>query len=137
MTTINTSSMSQYASPVNLAVKKEADSATAPAVSEEKKTVGASLPPVEVKKSSGAGGGKSAAEETIEKIKEQIKQTQKQLAALQAQLAAAQGGSGTAEEKAQKAMAIQMQIASTNATLQTLQGALLQMMTSGGVNTTA
>jgi uncharacterized protein involved in exopolysaccharide biosynthesis len=137
MTTINTSSMSQYASPVNLAVKKEADPATAQAVSEEKKTVGASLPPAEVKKSSGAGGGKSAAEETIEKIKEQIKQTQKQLAALQAQLAAAQGGSGTAEEKAQKAMAIQMQIASTNATLQTLQGALLQMMTSGGVNTTA
>jgi hypothetical protein len=34
-------------------------------------------------------------------------------------------------------MAIQMQIAATNATLQTLQGALLQMMTSGGVNTTA
>lgn len=138
MTTINTSSLNAYSSALTLAVKtKEADTAGVSGVSAEKKTVQVSLAPAEVKKTSGAGGTKSATDETIEKLQEQIKQTEKQMAALQAQLAATEGGSGTPEEKAQRVMALQMQIATTSATLQAQQGALLQLLTSGGVNTTA
>lgn len=140
MTTINTSSLNSYATSLNLTVKKEADAASATAVNEQKKTVAVSLPVADAKKASGAGGAggsKSSTDETIEKLQQQIKETQKQLTQLREQLAAAQAGTGTPEEKAQKVMALQMQIATTSATLQTQQGALLQLLTSGGVNTTA
>lgn len=137
MTTINTSSLNSYASSLNLTVKKEADAAASKAVVEEKKTVAVSLPVAKTKEAGGAGGSKSSTDETIEKLQQQIKETQKQLTELRAQLAAAQAGTGTAEEKAQRVMALQVQIATTSATLQTQQGALLQLITSGGVNTTA
>lgn len=137
MTTINTSSLNSYASSLNLTVKKEADAAASTAVVEEKKTVAVSLPVAKTKEAGGAGGSKSSTDETIEKLQRQIKETQKQLTELRAQLAAAQAGTGTPEEKAQRVMALQVQIATTSATLQTQQGALLQLITSGGVNTTA
>ncbi|MDF2641674.1 MAG: hypothetical protein K0R45_946 [Pseudomonas sp.] len=137
MTTINTSSLNSYASSLNLTVKKEADAAASKAVVEEKKTVAVSLPVAKTKEAGGAGGSKSSTDETIEKLQQQIKETQKQLTELRAQLAAAQAGTGTPEEKAQRVMALQVQIATTSATLQTQQGALLQLITSGGVNTTA
>jgi len=50
-------------------------------------------------------------------------------------LAAAQNGNGSDAEKAQRVMAIQTQISSTTALLQSQQAALIQLM--GGVNTTA
>ena len=137
MTTINTSSLNSYASSLNLTVKKEADAAASKAVVEEKKTVAVSLPVAKTKEAGGAGGSKSSTDETIEKLQQQIKETQKQLTELRAQLAAAQASTGTPEEKAQRVMALQVQIATTSATLQTQQGALLQLITSGGVNTTA
>jgi predicted RNase H-like nuclease (RuvC/YqgF family) len=137
MTTINTSSLNPYVSSLNLTVKKEADAATSTAVVEEKKTVAVSLPVAQTKEASGAGGAKSSTDETIEKLQQQIRETQKQLTELREQLAAAQAGTGTPEEKAQRVMALQMQIATASAALQNQQGALLQLITSGGVNTTA
>ncbi|MCI3944218.1 hypothetical protein K0038_01226 [Pseudomonas syringae] len=144
MTTINTSTLNSYSSAFTLAIKKpevDADKATATsAVDAEAATDETSA---DGKTGAAEGGGtvggssKSALDETMDRIKEQIKQTQKQLAEQQAQLAAAQSGKGTQEEKAQKAMTIMGQIAVTSATLQTLQGALLQLQTDGGVNTTA
>ncbi|RMM65431.1 hypothetical protein ALQ74_01297 [Pseudomonas savastanoi pv. glycinea] len=144
MITINTSTLNSYSSPLTLAVKStdaEAIKSATTTTETEKTSDQAST---EGGKAGAAGGGgsvggssKSALNQTIEQIKQQIKDAQKQLAQQQAQLAAAQSGNGTAEEKALKAMAIQGQIASTSANLQTLQASLLQLETEGGVNTTA
>ncbi|RMO71339.1 hypothetical protein [Pseudomonas syringae group genomosp. 3] len=144
MITINTSTLNSYSSPLTLAVKTtEAEaikSATATAET-EKSSDQASTEGGKAGAASGGGsvGGssQSALDETIEKIKQQIKDAQKQLAQQQAQLAAAQSGKGTPEEKAMKAIAIQAQVSTTSATLQTLQGSLLQLETQRGVNTTA
>ncbi|CAM3062181.1 hypothetical protein BZK31_11860 [Pseudomonas floridensis] len=143
MTTINTSTLSAYSSSLSVTVKnQEAQAANAAATQDdEKKTTEVSLEGAKVAGTAEGGtvGGSSssALESTIDKIKEQIKQAQKQLAQQQAQLAAAQSSQGTPEEKAQRAMAIQAQIMATSASLQTLQGTLLQLQTQGGVNTKA
>ncbi|QXG34069.1 FlxA-like family protein [Pseudomonas viridiflava] len=141
MTTINTSTLTTYSSSFTLAVKSQDTQAGAASTDGEGKSKGISvdLSTASPTASGGSAGGssKSALEQTLEKLKEQIKQVQKQLAEQQSQLAAAQSGKGTPEEKAQRAMAIQTQIGATTATLQTLQGALLQLQTEGGVNTTA
>ncbi|MCD5993815.1 hypothetical protein KDX38_09280 [Pseudomonas sp. CDFA 602] len=142
MTTINTSTLSAYSSSFSLSVTtKDAQAAAAAnTTTDDKKTTEVSLEGATTNAASGGSAGgssKSALDETIDRIKEQIKQTQKQLAQEQAQLAAVQNGSGTPEEKAQRAMSIQAQIVATNAALQTLQGSLLQLMNEGGVNTTA
>ncbi|RMO94275.1 hypothetical protein ALQ33_02640 [Pseudomonas syringae pv. philadelphi] len=147
MTTINTSSLNSNPSPFTFVVKKpEADAvkaSTTSATDAEKATDESTTVSTEAKTGAASGGGsvggssQSALDETIEKIKQQIKDAQKQLAQLQAQLASAQSGKGTPEEKAQRAMAIQAQVVATSATLQTLQGALLQLQTEGGVKTTA
>ncbi|MBI6853558.1 hypothetical protein YA0002_12345 [Pseudomonas cichorii] len=140
MTTINTSSLSAYSSALTLTVKnKDADTATTDST---QKTTGVSVSLEGAKVGGGAApaggaGGSSTADDTIEKIKEQIKQAQKQLVQQQAQLAAAQNSKGSEEEKAARILAIQGQIAQTSSTIQTLQGTLLQLTTSGGVNTTA
>ncbi|MFJ4141517.1 hypothetical protein [Pseudomonas sp. NPDC089734] len=143
MTTINTSSLSAYSSALTLTVKnKDADSTTATDAAEKSGVSvsldGAKVGGTAVAAGAGAGGSSSSStDETIEKLKEQIEQTEKLLAQQQAQLAAAQNGKGSEDEKAQRVMAIQMQIATTTATLQTQQGALLQLTTSGGIDTTA
>ncbi|MBA1229422.1 hypothetical protein G7013_07140 [Pseudomonas viridiflava] len=141
MTTINTSSLNAYSSSFAVTIKnQDAQAAAAAATDGEKKTAEVNLEGAKATAApeggSAGGSSKSALDETMEKIKEQIKQAQKQLAQQQAQLAASQN-SGTPEEKAQKALAIQTQIMATSATLQTLQGALLQLQTEGGVKTTA
>ncbi|WP_417693894.1 hypothetical protein [Pseudomonas sp.] len=74
-----------------------------------------------------ASGGGSG--DVIEQLKKQIEQTEKLLAEQQAQLARVQKSQANQEQKAQEAMAIQTQIMATQATLQTLQAALLQAMT--------
>ena len=141
MTTINTSTLNAYSSSLSVTVKnQEAQAATASAT-DDKKTIETDVAGANAtapaEGGSAGGSSKSALDETIEKIKEQIKQAQKQLAQQQSQLAAAQSGKGTPEEKAQKALSILSQIMATSATLQTLQGSLLQLQTQGGVNTTA
>ncbi|ADD52991.1 hypothetical protein BTW15_27985 [Pseudomonas syringae pv. tomato] len=147
MTTINTSTLNSYASSLTIAVKPtdaEATKAAATATTTTETEKSSDQASTEGGKAGAAGGGgsvggssQSALDDTIEKIKQQIKDAQKQLAQQQAQLAAAQSGKGTPEEKAMKALAIQAQISATSATLQTLQGSLLQLETQRGVNTTA
>ncbi|MGN2435455.1 MULTISPECIES: hypothetical protein [Pseudomonas syringae group] len=144
MITINTSTLNSYSSPLTLAVKTteaEAIKSATATTETEKSSDQASTEGGKAGAASGGGsvGGssQSALDETIEKIKQQIKDAQKQLAQQQAQLAAAQSGKGTPEEKAMKAIAIQAQVSTTSATLQTLQGSLLQLETQRGVNTTA
>lgn len=144
MTTINTSSLGVYTSPFTVSIRKD-EAATAVA----DKTAATETDELAGKDSTqaangaapagGAGGGAAADmnQESIDKIKEQIKATQKQLQQTQKQLSSVQNGSGTEEQKAQQAMAIQTQIMGLNSTLQALQGALLQLVTSGGVDTTA
>ena len=75
------------------------------------------------------GGG-----DPIEELKKQIEQTQRMLAQQQQELTSAQRGQGTDEQKAQRVMAIQAQITATSTTLQTLQAALLQAMSSVDVH---
>lgn len=75
------------------------------------------------------GGGDPVAE-----LKKQIEQTQKILAQQQQELASAQRSQATEEQKAQRVMTIQAQIAVTSSTLQTLQAALLQAMFSVDVH---
>ena len=75
------------------------------------------------------GVGGSNGSNVIEQLKKQIERTEKLLAEQQAQLARVQKSQGDQEQKAQEAMAIQTQIMATQATLQTLQAALLQAMT--------
>lgn len=75
------------------------------------------------------GGGDPVAE-----LKKQIEQTQKMLAQQQQELASAQRSQATEEQKAQRVMTIQAQIAVTSSTLQTLQAALLQAMFSVDVH---
>ncbi|WP_122409834.1 hypothetical protein [Pseudomonas viridiflava] len=143
MVTINTSTLSAYPNSLSLTVKnQDAQTATATATTDDdKKTTEVNL---ENAKADGAsdggsvgGSSKSVLDSTKDKIKEMIKLAQKQLAEQQAQLAAVQASQGTADEKAMRAMAIQTQIMATSANLQTLQGALLQLETEGGVKTTA
>ncbi|WLG96829.1 hypothetical protein [Pseudomonas sp. FP198] len=76
-----------------------------------------------------AGVGGSNGSDIIEQLKKQIERTEKLLADQQAQLARVQKSRANEEQKAQQAMAIQTQIMGTQATLQTLQAALLQAMT--------
>jgi len=76
-----------------------------------------------------AGVGGSNGSDIIEQLKKQIERTEKLLADQQAQLARVQKSRADEEQKAQQAMAIQTQIMGTQATLQTLQAALLQAMT--------
>ncbi len=144
MTTINTSSLSAYSSALTLTVKnKETENATSTATDSTQKTgVSVSLEGAKVgdaAKAGGAGGSSSStgADQTIERIKEQIKQAQQQLVRQQAQLAAAQNSKGSEEEKAARILAIQGEIAQTSSTIQTLQGTLLELTTSGGIKTTA
>ncbi|TNB77712.1 hypothetical protein FHJ31_26970 [Pseudomonas sp. Fig-3] len=75
------------------------------------------------------GAPASGSGDVIEQLKKQIEQTEKLLAEQQAQLARVQKSQANQEQKAQEAMAIQTQIMATQATLQTLQAALLQAMT--------
>ncbi|WP_434650061.1 hypothetical protein [Pseudomonas sp. D1-2] len=74
-------------------------------------------------------GGSSASSDVIEQLKKQIERTEKLLADQQAQLARVQKSQADQAQKSQQAMAIQTQIMATQATLQTLQAALLQAMT--------
>lgn len=74
-------------------------------------------------------GGSSGSGDVIEQLKKQIERTEKLLAEQQAQLARVQKSQADQEQKSQEAMAIQTQIMATQATLQTLQAALLQAMT--------
>ncbi|WP_434605610.1 hypothetical protein [Pseudomonas sp. R1-7] len=76
-----------------------------------------------------AGVGGSSGSNVIEQLKKQIERTEKLLAEQQAQLARVQKSRADQEQKAQETMAIQTQIMATQATLQTLQAALLQAMT--------
>lgn len=143
MVTINTSTLSAYPNSLSLTVKnQDAQTAIATATTDDdKKTTEVNLEGAKANSASDGGsvGGssKSALDSTKDKIKEMIKLAQKQLAEQQAQLAAVQASQGTADEKAMRAMAIQTQIMATSSNLQTLQGALLQLETEGGVKTTA
>jgi len=76
-----------------------------------------------------AGVGGSSGNNVIEQLKKQIERTEKLLAEQQAQLARVQKSQADQEQKSQETMAIQTQIMATQATLQTLQAALLQAMT--------
>ncbi|WP_122318186.1 hypothetical protein [Pseudomonas cichorii] len=144
MTTINTASLSAYSSALTLTVKsKDAEKVTSTATDSAQETgVSVSFEGAKVggaASAGGAGGSSSATgvDKTIERIKEQIKQAQQQLVQQQAQLAAAQNSKGSAEEKAARILAIQGQIAQTSSTIQTLQGTLIELTTSGGIKTTA
>lgn len=140
MSTISTSSLSSYAAAFSVTVKKD-DAAATPA-----STDAASAAEGDGKRSAvavdatGAGGATAssssdATQQSIDQLKELIKETEKQLQKEQQQLAAAQNGNGSDAQKAQRVMAIQTQIASTTALLQSQQAALIQLI--GGVNTTA
>lgn len=143
MTTINTSSLSPYSASLSLTVKNQAaEEQAATGTSTEKAGATVSLAGAQAGGAAGgaAGGGSatsSSVEETIANIKEQIEAAKKELAKQQAQLNSVQNGSGSEEEKAQKVMAIQVQISATNASLQTLQATLITLTTQGGVSTTA
>jgi gas vesicle protein len=144
MTTISTSSLSPYSAAFTATIKKD-DAATTDASTDATTAAGEdSTKSTTVEAGGAAGGGgatgsstSDATQESIDKLQEQIKETQDQLKKEQQKLAAAQNGNGTEEEKAQKALAIQAQISSTNATLASQQAALLQLTTTGGVDTTA
>lgn len=137
MTTINTSSLSNYSSAFAVAVKKPEAAQTDETKTSEATSVSADLSGAKV---GGASNSKSTAstptEEMIEQIKKQIEQTEKQLEQQRAQLAAVQSSKADEQTKLQQAMAIQTQIAATSASLQTLQGSLLQLI-GGSINTTA
>ncbi|WP_024645262.1 FlxA-like family protein [Pseudomonas syringae] len=150
MTTINTSTLNSYSSSLTLAVKPtdaettKAATAAAAATTTTETEKSSDQASTDDGKAGAAGGGGSVGgsseaslNQTVEQIKQQIKDVQKQLVEQKAQLAAAQSGNGSAEEKAQKSMAIQGQISVISANLQTLQASLLQLETGGGVNTTA
>lgn len=145
MTTINTSSLNTYASSFSVTIKKD-DTATAAVNSDATSATGDEASTDSTNVAAGgapAGGGAAGSstsdstQESIEKLQEQIEKTEKLLKEQQQQLAAAQNGNATPEEKAQKAMAIQAQISSTNATLASQEAALVQLTTSGGIDTTA
>ncbi|WP_053182238.1 hypothetical protein [Pseudomonas thivervalensis] len=76
-----------------------------------------------------AGVGSGSGSDIIEQLKKQIERTEKLLAEQQAQLAQVQQSRADEEQKAQETTAIQIQIMATQATLQTLQAALLQAIT--------
>lgn len=125
-TTVNPYPLSAPKVSIRGAVEEKAVSPVAPTDSSEEKdkklevdTSGANI----------AGVGGSNGSNVIEQLKKQIERTEKLLADQQAQLARVQKSQANQELKAQQAMAIQTQIMGTQATLQTLQAALLQAMT--------
>ena len=135
---ININSASAYSPALTAATKPKDESVVAPTKSDE---------PVSLTvKMSGDGAMAGAAEtskattpkeQMIEQLKEQIEQVQKQLQQQQAQLAAIQNSKGSEQDKAQRMMALQQQIAGTLAQLTALQGALMQAITTPSVDTTA
>ena len=140
MTTISTSSLSSYAAAFSVTVKKDDAAATAASTDAAKAASDGSERTTVSVNATGAGGATAgstsdATQQSIDQLKELIKETEKQLQKEQQQLAAALNGNGSDAEKAQRAMAIQTQIASTTALLQSQQAALIQL--TGGVNTTA
>lgn len=126
---INTSSLNTY-TPTLTATFKAKDAA----VAADTATSDAAKINVDMSGTAAAGdSGEAAAptsikEQIIQQLKEQIEQVQKQLEQQQQQLAAAQNSKGSEQEKLQRIMAIQQQIAGTTAQLTALQGSLLQAM---------
>ncbi|EPJ80846.1 MULTISPECIES: hypothetical protein [Pseudomonas] len=141
MTTISTSSLSSYSTAFSVTIKKDpAATAAVPTATVATAEDDSGKPSTVAVDATGAGGATAsspsdAAQKSIDQLKELIKETEKQLQKEQQQLAAALNGNGSDAEKAQRAMAIQTQIASTTALLQSQQAALIQL--TGGVNTTA
>jgi vacuolar-type H+-ATPase subunit I/STV1 len=80
--------------------------------------------------------GGTPIEQAIKQLQEQIEQTQKTLLQQQQQLAVAQSSKAPEQEKAQKVMAIEQQISGTMAQLNSLLGALMELM-KDSVNITA
>lgn len=133
---INVNSVSAYSPALSVAIKSKEEAAPAADAKDkdgESSSVAVNMSDVG---QASAGGAAGTSQDLITQLQEQIKQVQKQLEQQQAQLAAAMNSKASDQEKAQRAMAIQQQIAGTTAQLISLQGALLQAL-KGSVNTTA
>lgn len=135
MTTINTSSLSPYASAFTAGFKNDESTNTDATTA----TVNLRGNVYQTPEASGAGkaeGGGTPRDQMIKQLQEQIKQAQKMLQQQQQQLAAVHASKASDQEKAQQAMAIEQQMANTNAQITSLQGSLLELM-KGSVDTTA
>lgn len=134
MTTINTSSLSPYPSAFTAGFKNDESTKTDATTA----TVNLRGNVYQTPEASGAGkaeGGGTPRDQMIKQLQEQIKQAQKMLQQQQ-QLAAVHASKASDQEKAQQAMAIEQQMANTNAQITSLQGSLLELM-KGSVDTTA
>ncbi|WLH11796.1 hypothetical protein PSH58_23580 [Pseudomonas hefeiensis] len=131
MTSISATTVNPYPlSAPKVSIKgAEDEAAVSPAVSTDASDDKDQQLKVDTSGANIAGAPASGSGDVIEQLKKQIEQTEKLLAEQQAQLARVQKSQANQEQKAQEAMAIQTQIMATQATLQTLQAALLQAMT--------
>src|SRR3546814_735736 len=131
MTSISATTVNPYPlSAPKVSIKgAEDEAAVSPAVSTDASDDKDQQLKVETSGANIDGAPASGSGDVIEQLKKQIEQTEKLLAEQQAQLARVQKSQANQEQKAQEAMAIQTQIMATQATLQTLQAALLQAMT--------
>lgn len=141
MVTINTSSLGAYSSVFAGGVKTAADSKVDESKSGESTSVSVELRGNVFKvdgedSKAGAAAASNPTQEAIERLQKEIKETRKLLLREQQQLAAAQSSKAPEQEKASRIMAIQQQIAGTQAQLATQQAALMTLM-KGSVSTTA
>lgn len=141
MVTINTSSLAAYSSVYTGGIKTAADSKVDESKSGEASTVSAELRGNVLKTDgedtkAGAAGASNPIQEAIERLQKEIKETRKLLLREQQQLAAAQNSKAPEQEKASRIMAIQQQIAGTQAQLMSQQAALMTLI-KGTVSTTA
>ncbi len=134
MTTINTSSLSAHSSLFTIAFRND-DSNPGDSSKVAANLRGNIDHEPQVDGASDTEGG-TPIEQAIRQLQEQIKQTQKTLLQQQQQLAAAQNSKAPEQEKAQKVTAIEQQISGTMAQLNSLLGALMELM-KGSVNVTA
>ncbi|MCK9814391.1 hypothetical protein M1B35_09670 [Pseudomonas sp. MAFF 302046] len=136
MTGINATTFNPYLVPSSSTkIRGEEEKSPVAGVSEQGETEKDGSLKINVSSASTDAAAAQAASDPVEQLKKQIADTQKLLTQQRAQLAGTQRGQANAEQKAQQVMNLQTQIMGTNATLQTLQAALVQA--TSGVDTHA
>jgi hypothetical protein len=134
MTGINATTFNPYlAASSSISIRGEEKPAAVASEQDETEKDGSLK--INVNSASTDAAAAQSASDPVEQLKKQIEETQKRLTEQRAQLASAQRGQASAEQKAQQVMNLQTQIMGTNATLQTLQAALVQA--TSGVDTHA
>ena len=135
MTSINTTSLSLYSSALTVRPSTDTTQAT-DAEPGSVKLQGNLFKSVSATGETGGAPATNPVEEAIKQLKERIKEAQKQLKEQQEQLAAVMNSRMSEQEKAQRVMAIQQQIAGTLGLLAGLQASLMEMV-KGSIKTTA